>query len=88
MESGDLIAERFSASRGHEDKGVLALDEARDNFLLLGPIGFVAEDILKTLQWVTGHEYKSQFLQSKMQPSQLTLSVLILAKTETGNSFS
>jgi hypothetical protein len=61
MEGGDLVAERFSASRGHEDKGVLALDEPLDNLLLLGPIGIVAEDIFKTYQWVNGHEYKSKF---------------------------
>ena len=60
MEGGDLITERFAASRGHEDKGVLALDEPLDNLLLLGTIGIVAEDIFKAFQRLTGHEYKSQ----------------------------
>jgi hypothetical protein len=60
MEGGDLITERFSASRRHEDKGVLAPDEPLDNLLLLGTIGIVAEDILKAFQRLTGHEYKSQ----------------------------
>ncbi len=60
MKGGDLITERFPPSRRHQDKGVLALDQALDNFLLLWPIGFVPEDIFKTFKWVAGHGYKFQ----------------------------
>jgi hypothetical protein len=61
MEGGNLIAQRFSASRRHEDKGVLAPDETLDDLLLLGAIGFVTEYPLKTFQRIGTHMYGDLF---------------------------
>jgi hypothetical protein len=50
VQSRDLITQRLTAAGGHQDKGVLAPDEAVNDLLLGGPKGGVAEYLLEAFQ--------------------------------------
>jgi hypothetical protein len=59
MQCGHLVTERLAAAGGHEDEGVLAVDQALDDLRLLRTERREAEDAGEGLQWFgnsVGHQ--------------------------------
>ncbi|OPY12700.1 MAG: hypothetical protein A4E66_01049 [Syntrophus sp. PtaB.Bin001] len=56
VQGRNLVAERFAAARGHQDKGILAANESLDYLLLVEPESIVSEDFFQTFEWGLVHE--------------------------------
>jgi hypothetical protein len=52
-----LVAQRFAATCGHQDKGILTMDESIYDLTLMGPESIVSEDGFQTCQGIFIHTY-------------------------------